>query len=232
MWGDRVRCCTRRLLEGRAWQARAQAEHQRARWAAGDDVALDDLVAHWREVVDLFEQYGERYEAARGRWRLAEVLLAAGDPSARRRARRARETAQALGAQPLLAALDHLAPRSGRAAPTTLTAREAEVLGLLAEGRSNGEIGRALFISTKTASVHVSNILAKLGAASRGEAVALARASGLLDALSAAGRPASARSRPVGRSARMPWVSATTSRLAPSMCAMTSASGRSVKYCT
>ena len=61
-----------------------------------------------------------------------------------------------------------------------LTAREAEVLGLLAQGRSNGEIGRALFISTKTASVHVSNILAKLGASSRGEAVALARSAGLL----------------------------------------------------
>jgi DNA-binding NarL/FixJ family response regulator len=55
-----------------------------------------------------------------------------------------------------------------------LTPREAEVLGLLAEGRSNGEIGRALFISTKTASVHVSNILAKLGVTSRGEAAALA----------------------------------------------------------
>ena len=94
----------------------------------------------------------------------------------------ARETAARLGAAPLLAALDHLAPRQHRAAPSTLTAREAEVLGLLAEGRSNGEIGRALFISTKTASVHVSNILAKLGAASRGEAVALAaRSAGLLD---------------------------------------------------
>ena len=75
-----------------------------------------------------------------------------------------------------------LAPRSApRATASPSTAREAEVLGLLAEGRSNGEIGRALFISTKTASVHVSNILAKLGAASRGEAVALARRPGLLD---------------------------------------------------
>ncbi len=168
------------LLEGRAWQVRAQAEHQRARWAGGDDVPLDGLVARWREVVDRFEQYGERYEASRGRWRLAEVLVAAGDPSAVHELRLARETAQALGARPLLAALEHLAPRNERA-PGTLTAREAEVLGLLAEGRSNGEIGRALFISTKTASVHVSNILAKLGAASRGEAVAVARAGGLLD---------------------------------------------------
>ena len=51
----------------------------------------------------------------------------------------------------------------------------------MSQGQSNGEIGRALFISTKTASVHVSNILAKLGAASRGEAVAVARTAGLLD---------------------------------------------------
>ena len=53
---------------------------------------------------------------------------------------------------------------------------------LVAAGRTTGEIGRALFISTKTASVHVSNILAKLGATSRGEAVAIARSAGLLDA--------------------------------------------------
>ena len=60
------------------------------------------------------------------------------------------------------------------------------MLALVAEGRSNGEIGRALFISTKTASVHVSNILAKLGAASRGEAVAVARTVGPARRLSAA----------------------------------------------
>ena len=133
-------------------------------------------------VVDLFVEHGEAYEVARARTRLAEVLLAAGDPGADDVVAAARETATRLGAAPLLAALEHLAPRHvPRTAPSTLTAREAEVLGLLAEGRSNGEIGRALFISTKTASVHVSNILAKLGAASRGEAVALARTAGLLD---------------------------------------------------
>ena len=52
----------------------------------------------------------------------------------------------------------------------SLTAREREVLRLVAAGRSNGEIGTELFISTKTASVHVSNILAKLGVGARGEA--------------------------------------------------------------
>jgi DNA-binding NarL/FixJ family response regulator len=61
-----------------------------------------------------------------------------------------------------------------------LTPRETEILGLLALGRSNGQIGAQLFISVKTASVHVSHILAKLGARTRGEAVALARTRGLL----------------------------------------------------
>jgi DNA-binding CsgD family transcriptional regulator len=61
-----------------------------------------------------------------------------------------------------------------------LTPREREILALLALGRSNGQIGSQLFISVKTASVHVSHILAKLGARTRGEAVALARAKGLL----------------------------------------------------
>ena len=65
-------------------------------------------------------------------------------------------------------------------ADATLTARETEILGLVAQGRSNGEIGRQLFISTKTVSVHVSNILAKLGAAGRTEAAAIARRDGLL----------------------------------------------------
>ncbi|HET6969342.1 MAG TPA: helix-turn-helix transcriptional regulator, partial [Ornithinibacter sp.] len=168
-------------LEGRAWVARVAAEHARARWAAGEDVPLTDLVSLTRTVVDLFVQHGEPYEVARARARLAEVLLAAGDPAAGEALDAARTTAQALGAAPLLAALDHLAPRQvPRASGSGLTSREAEVLALVADGRSNGEIGRLLFISTKTASVHVSNIMAKLGATSRGEAVALARADGIL----------------------------------------------------
>ncbi len=77
-----------------------------------------------------------------------------------------------------------MGPRPGRRPRTTrdaaLTAREEEVLALVAEGRSNGEIARTLFISAKTVSVHVSNIMAKLGAGSRTEAVAVARREGLL----------------------------------------------------
>ena len=56
------------------------------------------------------------------------------------------------------------APSRADAGSDTLTAREGEILALVAEGRSNGEIGKQLFISAKTVSVHVSNILGKLDA--------------------------------------------------------------------
>jgi DNA-binding NarL/FixJ family response regulator len=61
-----------------------------------------------------------------------------------------------------------------------LTPREHEVLELVATGRSNREIAAALFISAKTVSVHISNLLGKLEAGSRTEAVAIARRRGLL----------------------------------------------------
>ena len=62
-----------------------------------------------------------------------------------------------------------------------LTARELEVLRLFAIGRSNREIAAELFISAKTASVHVSNIMSKLGVANRVEAAALAYRLGFVD---------------------------------------------------
>ena len=68
---------------------------------------------------------------------------------------------------------------SSPAASLGLTQREAEVLELVAEGRTNRQIGQALFITPKTASVHVSRILAKLGVAGRGEAAAIAHRLGL-----------------------------------------------------
>lgn len=85
------------------------------------------------------------------------------------------------GAAPLARRIARRAGRAGLTGPSggPLTARESEVLQLLARGRSNREIGAELFISPKTASVHVSHILAKLGVSSRGEAAAAARDRGL-----------------------------------------------------
>ena len=123
--------------------------------------------------------------------RLAGALLAADDrEAAAAELRAAHEVAATLGARPLREAVVALA-RRGRletglpgARPVdpaaVLTPRELEVLGLLAEGRTNRQIGAALFISEKTASVHVSNILAKLAAGGRTEAVAIAARRGLL----------------------------------------------------
>jgi DNA-binding CsgD family transcriptional regulator len=97
-------------------------------------------------------------------------------------------TARDLGAEPLRAEIRGLTGvRSTPARPAAqrlgeaLTPREREILALVALGRSNRQIGTQLFISAKTASVHVSNILAKLGVSGRGEAVAVAREQGLLD---------------------------------------------------
>jgi DNA-binding NarL/FixJ family response regulator len=64
--------------------------------------------------------------------------------------------------------------------PLGLTGREAEVIRLVAAGRSNQQIADELFITRKTASVHVSNILGKLGVANRVEAAAVAQRLGLV----------------------------------------------------
>jgi DNA-binding CsgD family transcriptional regulator/tetratricopeptide (TPR) repeat protein len=92
----------------------------------------------------------------------------------------ARSEAAGLGAHLLVRWSGDLRPPAGRVAsrPGGLTAREVEVLRLVAEGRSNSQVGQALVISTKTASVHVSNIIAKLGVTSRGEAAAWAHSHG------------------------------------------------------
>ncbi len=81
------------------------------------------------------------------------------------------------GAKPLLEEAGGAEAGEG---PAALTARETEVLALLAEGRTNRQLARELYISEKTVSVHVSNILAKLGVRSRTEAAAVARRDGLL----------------------------------------------------
>ncbi|MCW2758215.1 MAG: helix-turn-helix transcriptional regulator, partial [Nocardioidaceae bacterium] len=170
--------------EGAAWAARLEAEHLRLRWLAGTDDAPSEheLVAAWRHDLECFTAFGHVIEVARSRTRLAAVLQAAGDVAeARELADVARETATALGAVPLLDELRALGgPRPRVVEREQLTPREREILALVAAGRSNGEIGKQLFIATKTASVHVSNILAKLGASGRTEAAAIARREGLL----------------------------------------------------
>src|SRR5450830_721833 len=165
--------------EGLAWLARAHAEHSRL--LGVNDPSL------WAHATQGFE-YGYRYEEARSRWRWAQALLEAGDRDlATAHAQIALDAATAMGAGPLTAAIVALARRGrldlpGVRAPAvdTLTGREAEVLALVAQGLTNRQVGERLFISGKTVSVHISNVLTKLGASGRTEAVAIAHRRGLL----------------------------------------------------
>jgi DNA-binding CsgD family transcriptional regulator/tetratricopeptide (TPR) repeat protein len=170
--------------EAQAWIVRVEAEHLRWRWLAQiDPPSPEELRESWQQTEAVFEAYGHVHELARVRSRLAEVLRGLGDADGARVAGDlARAAAHALGAQPLLEELTALGSGAlpAREETPALTPREREILALVAEGRSNGEIGQQLFIATKTVSVHVSNILAKMGAGSRTEAAALARRRGLL----------------------------------------------------
>lgn len=172
--------------EGRMWSTRLVAEHHRVRWLAGvDPGSREELLAAWAAALDAATKFGHVPEQARVRTALAQILRLVGDSAqAREEADEAHALAERLGASVLLRDLNEGAgPRAAAAAvpgAPALTAREVEILALVAEGRSNGEIGKQLFISTKTVSVHVSNILGKLGAAGRTEAAAIARRDGLL----------------------------------------------------
>jgi len=165
--------------EGRAWLARAHAEH--ARLVGRNDPEL------WREAMREFG-YGYRYEVARSRWRLAEALTERGDRSAARgEAGTALAEAREMGAEPLAAAVEAFGRRArlelpgSRAVTGVLTDREEEVLRLVAQGLTNRQVGERLYISAKTVSVHMSNVLGKLGASGRAEAVSVAHQRGLLD---------------------------------------------------
>lgn len=166
--------------EGRAWHARAVAEHARLR----GEPAVDE----WQRALEAYG-YGHVYEQARCRWRLAEALVAAGDRTAARpHALAAAAAAKEMGAAPLQRAVAATVSRARLAgaestADAVLTGREREVLSLVAEGLTNREIGKRLFISEKTASVHLSNLMTKLNVSSRTEAVTVAHRRGLLDVL-------------------------------------------------
>jgi DNA-binding CsgD family transcriptional regulator/tetratricopeptide (TPR) repeat protein len=153
--------------------------------------------ARWRAAAGAWDRLAYPFEAAYARFRHAEALLASGPHLKQAEAvlRPAHQTAVALGAAPLRREIELLAQRgrlrledqvdtASSPAPSPvaslgLTPREAEVLALLAEGRTNRQIGQALFITPRTAGVHVSRILAKLGVAGRGEAAAVAHRLGL-----------------------------------------------------
>jgi len=140
----------------------------------------------WAAAIDSCRAAEDPYLLAYALLRSAQASCANGDREAAAAAlEEAAALASAMGAAPLLEDVRALARRArvtiAEAEPAGpgieafgLTQREREVLDLLAEGRSNGQIAEELFITRKTASVHVSNILGKLGVASRGEATAMA----------------------------------------------------------
>jgi len=158
-----------------------------------------DTVTAWSDAVTATRQMNEPHPLAYALLRHAEALAAAQDSeAATAEVREALELAQRLGAAPLVELANEVIRAGGltgvddggaaRADGATelddlgLTTRELEVLRLVAEGHSNGEIAEQLFISRKTASVHVSNILAKLGVTTRVQAAAVAHRRGIADA--------------------------------------------------
>jgi ATP/maltotriose-dependent transcriptional regulator MalT len=172
--------------ESVAFLALAQAELTRLR-AQRDP-------APWNAAAERFRAIGAIYPAAYAEFRAAETLALSGAPSSdiAVRLQAAHAVARDIGSRPFLAEVAELARRTGvrladRGADAErdpldglgLTDRELEVLRLLAEGRTNRQIGEELFITAKTASVHVSNILGKLGVTNRAEAGAAAHRLGL-----------------------------------------------------
>jgi DNA-binding CsgD family transcriptional regulator/tetratricopeptide (TPR) repeat protein len=171
-----------------AHRALAYAELARAAGLAAPE--------RWQAAADAWDALGEPYPGAYARFRHAEAtLVSSGDRQAARAAlARAGTTAAALGAAPLLTDVERLArgariELAGRAAPAPpprtaelgLTAREADVLRLLAQGMTNREIAGRLFISPKTVGAHLDHIFGKLGVHTRVEAAGRAHRLGILD---------------------------------------------------
>ncbi len=151
-------------------------------YAARD--AGEAAVDQFRKATDLAEPFGA-YFALEPRLNLATELLAHGSrDEGRELLVECWSTARDMGARDLERSAVRLATRTRVSLPqaasregplSRLTPREREALDLLATGATNKTIATTLFITEKTASVHVSNILAKLGVTNRGEAAALAR---------------------------------------------------------
>ncbi|WP_406062470.1 AAA family ATPase [Streptomyces sp. NBC_01077] len=191
---DAIRRCVRGLAApAPVWVVYGRQVSEELARAEGRETA-----ARWAEVVAGYEPLERPAQLARAHYRLADALLVEGGHREEATAllREAHSTAVRLGARPLredvelLAARARLSLTEEKQAPAPadpgddsfgLTPREQDVLRLVAAGRTNRQIAEELFISPKTASVHVSNILAKLGVAGRGEAAALAHRLHLLD---------------------------------------------------
>jgi DNA-binding CsgD family transcriptional regulator len=185
-----------RIEAGAARDARASALAALCRAELGRYRGADDPAA-WTGVADQWRSLGRRYLLAYARYREAEAVLTSRGPreTAANALRSAHAIAVELGAVPLAreivvlaghARID-LAPEAAEsegpidpAAALGLTGRETEVIRLLAAGYSNQQIADALFLSRKTASVHVSNILGKLGVANRVQAAAIAQRLGIV----------------------------------------------------
>jgi len=149
----------------------------------------------WADAVSLWEAAHEPYRTADCQWRQAEALLEnrVGRREAADCLQAAFATASRIGAIPLRTRIEQLAQRAritltvdlASVSPASsadslgLTPREMEILGQLADGLSDREIAEALFISKKTASVHVSNVLHKLDVSNRVEAGRVGQAHGL-----------------------------------------------------
>src|SRR5262249_48806336 len=146
----------------------------------------------WSSIAEAWDAAGIPARAAYARWREAELHLARGDRGAAAApARAAYDIAATLGWPWVREGVRDLAPRAridlgdpdpapaSERARFGLTAREVDVLRLVADGKTNRQIADELFISTKTASTHVSNLLMKLGVENRAAAGAAARRLGL-----------------------------------------------------
>ena len=138
-----------------------------------------------RRAADAWRSLGVPFELARTRGLLGVACTRLGDvDGAALEYDAARRALTVLGALPALRRLDELAggggQRSGAPAAGPLTAREVEVLGLLATGRTNKAIAAELVISEKTVARHVANIFTKLGLSSRSAATAYAYEHGLV----------------------------------------------------
>lgn len=164
------------------WTAAAELARGRVALAAGSPSQARSML---ESALERFSRLEMPLEAARARLDLARVLRAEGvDELAAREARVASESLERLGAARDADAAAALVRELGGPARTgpkgigMLSKREVEVLRLLGEGLSNAEIAARLFISTKTAGNHVSNVLSKLGLRNRAEAAAFAARGG------------------------------------------------------